>query len=490
MHRPRARWIVLALCTAVVAACAAPEPILPSWVPERVPVTWLPNTAPVARTPPTPSVPVVPLPQRVSLSMQRAPLGQVLQALAQSIDMALDDRVMSDAPVSLQAEDQPLDSVLRLLAERVPFRHRVESGVLIIDADVAYLHAYRVPYLAVARSLSSQMALATQVASLSTGVNTGGGNNNSSSQVSSSASLDLWSTLEAGITLIPDTQVVVQRESGLVLVSATQRRHRQVEALLHTLRASIRQQVMLEVAVVEVVLEQAWQRGVDWRLLLEGAQSLSLSQGQQAGETSVDALPSAVLTGRLSGSDGSFDWALRMLDRFGRVQVLSQPRLRVMQQQPALLKVVDNRVYFTVDLERRLNAEGEVSEEAYETHIHTVPVGLIMQIVPAIDEDGQVMLTLRPTVTRILGYREDPNPLLLGNSAVSNLIPELQVRELETVLQVQDGELALIGGLIQQSYNQGREGLPQSTWLQSRERGSQRSELWILLRATRIGSPG
>ena len=108
-----------------------------------------------------------------------------------------------------------------------------------------------------------------------------------------------------------------------------------------------------------------------------------------------------------------------------------------------------------------------------------------MQIVPAIGDHGQIMLTLRPTVTRILGYKQDPNPqLVIDGRGISNLIPELQVRELETVLQVQSGETALIGGLIQQADSRDSTGLTASTWLQNRERSIQRSELLLLLKAT------
>ena len=111
-----------------------------------------------------------------------------------------------------------------------------------------------------------------------------------------------------------------------------------------------------------------------------------------------------------------------------------------------------------------------------------------MNVTPFITEDAEVILNIRPTITRILRFVNDPNPVL-ARAGVESPVPEIQVREMESVLRVSDGNTAVIGGLMQDTANTEDTGLPGLQqaegfgWLFGRKtRELDKTELVIFLR--------
>ena len=94
-----------------------------------------------------------------------------------------------------------------------------------------------------------------------------------------------------------------------------------------------------------------------------------------------------------------------------------------------------------------------------------------MSVTPQVNENGNVTLNIRPTITRVTGYVTDPAPRLiaasLGNNTTNfapfdNLIPEIQIREMESLLQVRSGQTVVLGGLMQNRQDKNKNGIP---WL-------------------------
>ena len=127
--------------------------------------------------------------------------------------------------------------------------------------------------------------------------------------------------------------------------------------------------------------------------------------------------------------------------------------------QSALLKVVDNEVYFTTDVE---TVPGSVNQNALvtvDTDVNTVPVGFVMAVTPFIDGNEVVTLNVRPTISRIIDFVTDPNPEL-ARAGVTSEIPVIQVREIESVLKIENGDTAVIGGLMQDQIDKSTTGVP------------------------------
>jgi general secretion pathway protein D len=173
--------------------------------------------------------------------------------------------------------------------------------------------------------------------------------------------------------------------------------------------------------------------------------------------------------------------------------VLSSPSISVLNNQTAVLKVVDNLVYFTIQAQTTVSQTSSLT--TFTTNLNSVPVGFIMSVVPQISESEMVLLNLRPTVSRKVGDVADPNPSLAAAGVIS-LIPVIQTREIESVLRVQSGQIAVLGGLMQDSVSKTEDMIPGireipgiGQLLEQRKDLNLKTELVIFLRTTVIGDP-
>jgi general secretion pathway protein D len=287
--------------------------------------------------------------------------------------------------------------------------------------------------------------------------------------------------------------VIASPETGILTVRATQREHERVQALISRMISSAHRQVLIEATIAEVQLSEQYQQGINWsKMNLNGAGwsftqqpngTLPLTSGALAnsgpggivfptvppspavlpgGATNVGtaATPSlGVLRYLDTGSHGNIGIAVSLLQSFGKVKVLSSPKLSVLNNQTAVLKVVDNLVYFTITVNVTPGNASANAVVAYVSTPNTVPVGLVMSVTPEIDDKGAVTINLRPTISRVIDYVDDPNPALAQAGTVSR-VPEIETRELESVMKVNTGDIAVMGGLMQESVNNQRDQIP------------------------------
>ena len=289
--------------------------------------------------------------------------------------------------------------------------------------------------------------------------------------------------------------VVVNAGAGTVSVLATERQHQLVQQHIDSVMNSVQRQVMIEATIVEVRLSDAYQAGVDWsRLPITGGMSIvqSLLGGFGTGLNQAGSNSFQVGYVNPDSSVGNISATVRLLQEFGNTRVLSSPKLMALNNQTALLKVVDNVVYFEVSSSTTTPALGG-STISVNTTAKSVSVGVVMGVTPQINEDGRVTLTVRPTVSRVLRFKNDPNPLLV----IPNLVPEVQTREMESVLQVGTGQTVVLGGLMQDEVTQAREQIPGADSLggpigeffRFRDNRAIKTELVIFLRPTVVTNP-
>ncbi len=256
------------------------------------------------------------------------------------------------------------------------------------------------------------------------------------------------------------SSVVVNVEGGLIAVRATGRQHEKIAAFLGAVVHSAKRQVLIEATIIEVRLSNEYQQGINWSRLTG---SLQLRQGQvgtaalSSGVTP-NATPGIFLLNYLKDS---FSTTIQLLESFGKVKVLSSPKISVLNNQTAMLKVVDNNVFFTIKVTPAvISSTGTITTPAtYESKLETVPVGFVMSVTPQISDSDEVTLNVRPTITRIVGYVQDPNPAL-ATANVQSRVPVIQARELESIMKVGNGQIAVMGGLMQDSLDNARDGVP------------------------------
>ncbi|MYM67642.1 pilus (MSHA type) biogenesis protein MshL [Pseudoduganella sp. FT55W] len=260
------------------------------------------------------------------------------------------------------------------------------------------------------------------------------------------------------------SSVIVNPEGGLIAVRATSRQHEKIQQFLDVVLGAAKRQVLIEATIIEVKLSSAYQQGINWSNLAGGG--LKLTQG------AVGNLPSGVTVGTTPGvfvmnyvnptsRIGNLATTIQLLESFGKVKVLSSPKISVLNNQTALLKVVDNNVFFSIKVTPAiLNANGVPTTPAtYESHLETVPVGFVMSVTPQISDTDEVTLNVRPTITRVVGKVQDPNPALAA-AKVTSEVPVIQARELESIMRVNSGQIAVMGGLMQDSVDNAKDSVP------------------------------
>jgi MSHA biogenesis protein MshL len=260
----------------------------------------------------------------------------------------------------------------------------------------------------------------------------------------------------------PATPVIVSPETGIITVRASARQHEKVAEFLEQIGASAGRQVMIEATIVEVTLNDQYQSGVDWSALAIDGLGYSFVQSFTGGMTTSPTPFSLTYNNPNSSIGGAVSSTVKLLSQFGTTRVLSSPLLMVLNNQTATLKVVENRVYFNIKADTTDTANVG-SRTTFTTTQNVVPIGLIMHITPQISDTDEVILSVRPTVTAITRFVQDPNPSLRGSltqPAIPNPIPETRTREMQSVLKVTSGKTAVLGGLMLDSFEGQRDGLP------------------------------
>jgi general secretion pathway protein D len=299
-------------------------------------------------------------------------------------------------------------------------------------------------------------------------------------------------------SLLPD-DIVVNSISGTVTVNATEKQHQLVQQHLDSIISAMQRQVLIEATIAEVALSDAYQGGINWeRLASAGGPNIDISQvllgGFSAAATAAGATSGNAVTIATTSSTGNINAVVKLLQEFGNTRVLSSPKLMALNNQTALLKVVDNLVYFEVSSTASQGTTGGTLTSV-STTAKTVAVGVVMSVTPQINEDGRVILTVRPTITRLNPrnpFVNDPNPSL----TIPNQVPQVQTREMESVLQVGSGQTVILGGLMQDDLQRNRQQLPGADELAAvgelfrfRDERAVKTELVIFLRPTVVSNP-
>lgn len=295
--------------------------------------------------------------------------------------------------------------------------------------------------------------------------------------------------------------VFANKETGVLLVRATSRQHAKVQEFIDMVMRTAKRQVLIEATIVEVQLSDEYKQGIDWSRALLGAKGFALSQTGTAG---IAATTGALAVSYINPTSkfGDITASVELLEKFGNVKVLSSPKLTVMNNQTASLKVANSKVYFTIKTTPASTdaRTGIITPATYDTTPSSVSVGLTMSVTPQISDADIVTINVRPSISSVIGLgAKDPNPALANpcGSGVSNcnipgivnIIPEIQTREMESIIKVENGQMAVMGGLIKEEMNKNTSEVPLlgripilGNLFQNRDDTTTKTELVIFLR--------
>ncbi len=494
-----------------------------------------------------------------SVVVNEVPVKELLFALSRDTRQNIDVHPSIQGLVSLNAIDETLPAILERIAQQVSIRYRTEGKTILVLPDAPYFRTYKVNYVNMSRDTTSSIGVSGEITGSVGGAGStqpasqSSSGNSSSTKVDSKASNNFWEVLRQNIEAIlaasnavtqsadqrasrveaeraakeeriaqaeavsraggnaaslfntafgqgPATasesknEIVVNAVAGTVSVLGTEKQQVLIQQYLDSVTSASQRQVLIEATIAEVTLSNSYQAGVDWSRVTQAAGDGFKFQQSLLGSNLAGPPFVALSYANQPGANPSFAAMLRLLEQFGNTRVLSSPKLMAINNQTALLKVVDNLVYFTV--EAQTNQNQTTSTTTFTSTAKTVPVGLVMSVTPQIGDSGAVSLTVRPTISRRLRDVLDPNPDL-AKANVQNPVPEIQVREMESVLQVFSGQTIVLGGLMQDNVRRDRDAVPGLGKLPSpvgdafsyRDEAVSKTELIIFIKPTVISNP-
>jgi len=500
----------------------------------------IPDLAPILAEPQPPKLGQTKL---VSVTVtDDVPLKDVLLELARLADVDIEVDANIAGGISFRSKDRPFNEVIARISDLAGLRYSMKDGVLRVERDSPYVEIYSLDFLNLDRNSNSSVNISTNV--LSSGGGGGGGlNSGSSSSVTASSSSDFWKQFEEGLKQIlnstPSSRVsgalgaraaaapgapaapgekafyTLNRQGSTLTVNASERQQEMVKRFLKQLEASASAQVLIEAKIVEVTLDKQFQAGIDWTKIGGTSVNMSSNFGTASVPTTTVATFNVASSFHVPGFKflADLDAAVRLAETFGTTRTLSSPRLHAINNQQAVLTFAQNAVYFQLTVSQSttttVGASTTQSPLTVNSTIKTVPIGIILSMLPAINMDtGEVTLDIRPTLSRVVGQVQDPAVAYLiaqaqavaptaNFASISSSVPVVEVRELESILKLKSGQVMVIGGLMQDEANQTDTGLPFVNSLpivgqlfNGTNRENKTQELVIFIRATIIDSSG
>ncbi len=462
---------------------------------------------------------------RFDLSVEAVSAQNFFRGLVRDTDYNIVVHPQVAGEVSLDLKDVSVPDVMEIMRDVYGYDYTRVGRLLQVYPDALRTEIFQVDYLNVERSGRSEMQVSA--GRVSDGDNNGGGGNNSNQSdsydssggrssgrgggdvvgtlVNTDAKTNFWAELQETLSSMvaddPGSQVMVTPQVGLVVVRAMPDSLFAVRSYLGQVENTLHRQVILEAKVVEVTLREGFQMGINWNTFGEG------SGGTFRPETFVDANGNTITTRgsgsstdaqlefngidsffnplgtafTLSGSYGDFEAAIQLLETQGTVQVLSSPRIATVNNQKAVIKVGSDE-FFVTDISTDTITAGSAINTNDSPELTPFFSGIALDVTPQISGEGQVILHVHPTVSQV----EEQLKNISGEDVP---LASSTIRESDSIVRARDGQIVVIGGLMQNSSADADGGVPGLSRLpglgylfKSKEQTSIKSELVILLK--------
>ncbi|MGB0732546.1 MAG: pilus (MSHA type) biogenesis protein MshL, partial [Pontibacterium sp.] len=303
-------------------------------------------------------------------------------------------------------------------------------------------------------------------------------------RISTRSSTNFWGNLEKTLTALvtgEDRAVVISPHTGMVIVRGLPSELAIVEDYLQQAELILHRQVVLEAKILEITLSEAFRTGVNWTALSTNGSGETFSIEQVA-----DSIASTGLGGifRTSANINDFTAVIELLGRQGDVQVLSSPRVSTINNQKAVIKV-GNDEYFVTEVETTTTT-GDTTTTTPSIEFTPFFSGIALDVTPQISGDGDIVLHIHPTVSDVVDQQKDIN---IGTEDYSIPLAFSSIRESDSIVRAESGQIIVIGGLMKSESDKDREGVSGlqdvplfGNLFKQRSETSEKTELVILLR--------
>lgn len=508
-----------------------------------------------------------PLEQRFDLVVNNAPASQVFMGIVHGTRYSMLVHPEVTGSISVNLKDVTIFEALDAIREIYGYEYKVDGFRVYIQPLAMQTRLYKVNYLVGQRTGGSDTRVhsgSITGAPAASGTSSTGATSTSSGSTSSSRDSstiytstrnDFWGDIEDSVRTVIGCKmparttsgsaaaggtetvssrgvegceggrsVVINPQSGVVLVRAMPSELRDVSTFLNASQLSVERQVIIEAKILEVELSDGFQAGVNWSAFKTGSNRRlssgyaspgtvlqtdgSLATGASAIDTVagtysspiLSALPGVNMVTNPSNIGGLFGLAfqtsnfaalIQFLETQGNVQVLSSPRIATLNNQKAVLKVGTDE--FFVTNVTTTTTTGTSTTTTPSVTLQPFFSGIALDVTPQIDENSNITLHIHPSVSKVTTV----NKVVDLGSAGSIILPlaSSNISETDSIVRAQDGQIVAIGGLMKLTTNDDRSQMPGAgdipvlgNLFRNASRATVKRELVILLKPTVIQS--
>ncbi|MCX5807149.1 MAG: secretin N-terminal domain-containing protein [Proteobacteria bacterium] len=443
-----------------------------------------------------------------SFSLREADIKDVLRAISKqtNYNVIIEPDVKGACTVDLK--NVTLNKALEYILEPLNYSFKIEDKSVYVSKPKIETRIFTLNYITLNKTgigiisgatSTGRNTAQTQTSSTVTGSTTGAvpggtgattatGGGQANIVVSTGTETDLWRDIENNIKtfLSPQGKFILNRQASVIMVMDYPKNLKHIALFLETVEGTVQRQVMIEAKIVEVLLTEESKEGINWSLIgaqwqgfaLNIEQALVTTQTQYFNIPNLKTLPTAPEQYiRFGVGRGRFDSFIDLLRTQGKINIVSSPKISTLNNQRAVIKVATEDVFFeTTTTVSSGNPPVTTSTPKYVT------IGLVLDVVPQIDNIGNIVMNIHPMLTEKIRTAEST----VGGTKVT--APVLSVREVDTLVKVREGESVIIGGLIKDfstNDEQGIKGLMSipglGSFFKTKTDYSYRSELVIFL---------
>ncbi len=481
---------------------AQPEPEVPakSTLPPDVSAALLPPLSTAAS-----------LDERFDVRAQGVPAASFFQSLVEGTRYNVVVHPDVDVVVDLRLGDVTVPEVMDITADLYGLDIRRNGRLFRVMANELQTRLFAIDYLHFKRRGGSETRVSsgqvTNARSSDSGANTSTGDSGDTrnligTTISTETESDFWQDIRAALNMIvggDGQQVIVNPGAGLVMVRARSDDLELVEDYLRRTELIMQRQVILEAKILEIALNEGYQQGINWSDI-QSASGITASDGLPEDFTAQALAGQVIQTSDIGGlfsasvRAGDFTGLIELLGRQGNVQILSSPRISTVNNQKAVIKVGTDE-FFVTDIDFNNNNPTLAATGRTSTSVELTPFfsGISLDVTPQIAEDGSITLHVHPAVSEVT---DQEKVITVGERDVTLPLASSTVRETDSVIRAESGQIVVIGGLIQNTSEDQNSAVPFFSEIplvgelfKQRRFQSRKSELVILLRPVVAGLP-
>lgn len=435
---------------------------------------------------------------RFDLDARRTPARQFLLGLTAGTPYNMVVHPSLEGEITLAMKNVTVGEVLEVVRELYGYEiRRTESGFVVLPAALQ-TKVFHLNYLnLIRRGISQTRVSSGQVseAKAEDDEERGGDREKekrrqvvSGSRIDTESLSDFWLELEGSLRAMiggdGGRQVVVQPQSGMVVVRAFPEELREIGGYLDRLQGTLQRQVILEAKILEVELSDGFQSGVNWAQLFRLGANKTVVIGQTGGGTIFkdgtseiagnpgllnpvvnralkgsglippNLLPEGTATSAFGGvftaalDIGDFTAFIELLQTQGDVQVLSSPRIATVNNQKAVIKVGSDEFFVTdISSDTVVGTTTTLSSDVTLTPFFS---GIALDVTPQISPEGRVTLHIHPTISEVT---DQSKIITIGKDTQIIPLAFSKIRESDSIVSAESGQVIVIGGLMENKVN-------------------------------------